>query len=124
MKKASTVYKGWLDRALYLAYGDVSEVTEAFLQELMKELLLGNEVYLRGFGTFKVSVRKGKRGATATLTHGNGKKGGRTGTSVVSVEKKYYVTFKRARAFREMFQAKFGKKEKSHGKVRSRRSGR
>jgi len=118
VKKAETVHKSWLDSALCLAYGDVSEVTEAFLQELMKELLLGNEVYLRGFGTFKVSVRKGKRGATATLTHGSGKKGEKTGTSVVSVEKKYYVSFKRARAFREMFQARFGKQEKAHGKVR------
>jgi nucleoid DNA-binding protein len=88
---------------------NVSRLTEQWLHEVMKELVAGNEVYLRGFGTFRVFTRKGKRAAVVSLTRGNGKKGESAGVSIVRVKTKYYVSFKRARAFREMFQERFGK---------------
>lgn len=109
-----TVDKGYIDRTIGLGGFrsiNVEMLTEAFLHEIMKHLLDGKEVYLRGFGTFKVSIRKGKMKNRVTLTQGTGRKGERVGTKTLTIKKKYYVSFKRARAFREMFQERFSKKK-------------
>jgi nucleoid DNA-binding protein len=92
----------------------VGDVTQAFFHEVMKHLLDGNEVHIPGFGTFKVSIRRGKRAARATLNKSSDCHGNSVGKIIVSVEKKYYVSFRRAAAFRDKFYAKYGKGKVEH----------
>lgn len=83
----------------------VSEVVEAFLYAVKTELVELNEVYIHGFGIFKTTVRTGKRAATAELTAASGKK------ITVLVRRKYYVSFRRARALRDQFKERHGKEK-------------
>ena len=42
---------------------DVREVVDCFIDEIKAALVAGKAIELRGFGTFVVKVRKGRRGA-------------------------------------------------------------
>lgn len=111
----STIRKKEIDQALAVGWEGllktehIQKLTDDFLYAVMCQLLGGHEVHLPGFGTFKVSVRKGARQQKVVLTKGTFKKGEKGGTHTVTVDKKYYVSFRRAAAFRQMFQERFGK---------------
>ena len=103
---------------------DIVDLTAAFLQEIVKHLLEGKEVYLRGFGTFQLVERKGRM--LANLTRGNFKKGETVGKTIVDVRRKYYVVFRKAVQLKEQIQERFGKEkvlEEDHGKARRGRIG-
>lgn len=110
----STIRKKEIDLKISTMYDlsgtgvSVEDITHEFLHQVMRQLVAGHEVYLRGFGIFKVSIRSGRQQKTV-LTKGTFKKGERAGTTTVTVDKKYYVSFRRAVAFREMFRERFGK---------------
>lgn len=120
VKRPITVRKKEIDNAVGvlsdLTSQQVGAVTEAFLHEVMKHLLEGRVVWLPGFGTFHVTIRKGKQPKTVTLTKGSFKKGERGGTTTVVVPRKYYVSFKRAAAFRDKFWERYGKLNASENK--------
>jgi nucleoid DNA-binding protein len=112
----TTISKQEINRRVALLCGQTekatADITDAFLNEIMQHLVDRNEVSLAGFGTFHVSVRRGVRGGVlAMLTKGSFKKGESRGTATIQVERKYYVNFKRAAAFRERFWARFGKQK-------------
>ena len=111
----STIRKKEIDQELEGMFGirengiEVEDITTEFLHRVMRKLIAGHEVHLPGFGTFKVSVRKGMRQKRVTLTKGTFKKGEKGTTHSVTVDRKYYVSFRRAAAFRQMFWDQFGK---------------
>jgi len=88
---------------------DVSAITSAFLNELMNAVVADGEVHIDGFGRFRLVCRKGRRAATAMLTQGTFKKGVSKDTYLVPVDKKYFVTFKKATSFRDKIHKRFGK---------------
>jgi DNA-binding protein HU-beta len=45
---------------------ETQKVVEAFMDEVRKALQSGNNVYLRGFGTFQIKQRKEKKGRNIT----------------------------------------------------------
>lgn len=109
---STVVKKKHIDDALGAMLGKkapISTITEEFLHQVMLALVRGEEVHLPGFGTFRVSVRRGKRQQRVVLKKGTFKKGENAGTTTVAVEKKFYVNFRRAAAFREMFVERYGK---------------
>jgi hypothetical protein len=77
----------------------------------VKALVDIGEVRIEGLGTMRVVCRRGARGAVAVLTNGHGHKKGRKSTAVVSVERKYYVSFSRSTVLREALWARFGKQK-------------
>ena len=89
----------------------VSDVTTAFFHEVMKHLVDGNEVHIPGFGTFRMTVRSGLQPSRTSLNRSSDYRGDSVGTTIVDVRRKYYVNFRRARAFRERFQDKYGKQK-------------
>jgi nucleoid DNA-binding protein/ribosomal protein S27AE len=112
----STATKQEINRRVAFLCGQtektIAGITDAFLNEVMQHLVDGDEVNLSGFGTFHVSVRRGATGGLiTTLTKGSFKKGENRGTATVLVERKYYVNFKRAIAFRERFWERYGKQK-------------
>jgi integration host factor subunit alpha len=42
---------------------DIHEFIDSFFGEMIKSLLLGNAIELRGFGTFELKIRKGRKSA-------------------------------------------------------------
>lgn len=115
--KKVTIRKLTLDERVSILFDrdrkEISAITDAFLEEISRHLLDQEEVYLPGFGTFKVSVRSGKRLPQAALVRGNKNRGSTGEQMLVVVRKKYYVTFRRGRSLKDRFLARFG----SAGKV-------
>lgn len=91
---------------------DVSAVTEAFLQEVVKALVESGEVRLDGLGTLRVDCRSGVRQPTVLVNAP--RSDGTRDVAVVDVERKYYVNFRRSSRLRTALR-------KLHGKHRERR---
>lgn len=87
---------------------EVSGVTEVFLHEITRALVESGVVRLDGLGVLHLDCRAGSR-AVLTGLHGK-KKPSRT--QVIDVEKKYYVSFKKAAPLRAAIQARYGKAPK------------
>ena len=84
----------------------------AFLEELMDALVRDGEVYLEGFGGFKVRIHAERK---STLYGGTFKKGERRGKRVVT-ERDVRVYFSKSPKLKGLL------KEKYRGKVRRRRA--
>jgi nucleoid DNA-binding protein len=90
---------------------DVSAITSLFLHEVVRGLVEHGEVRLDGLGTLHVTCRSGKRASRTVLTSGYGHRPGRKKSMLVRVERKYYVSFRKATRLREALWARFGKLE-------------
>ena len=107
---SGVIRKRELDRQVSVLLGKkrsaVSLVTEAFLKELSELIAAGEIVRLDGFGVLQLTVRKGHK-VGLTLCHM--KKGQKPEkTTIIQVEKKYYVTFKQAVPLKALIREKQG----------------
>jgi nucleoid DNA-binding protein len=92
----------------------VGPITATFLEEIIRLLLDGYEVYLKDFGTFRLVTRKGR--AVTTLKKGTFKKGESCGTTTVDVRNKHYIVFKKSIHLRERIKERLGKERVLHPK--------
>jgi len=99
-RRVRVVTKGELDERVAIALGkkrrDVSLITETLLSMVTEELAEMNAVHLNGLGELCVSIRRGRRASHAVLTKGTFGRKKTEEQTVVRVEKKYYVIFKKA----------------------------
>ena len=92
----------WTNRSVK----EVSYITSFFLRLLMKTIVEDGIAHVDGFGRFKLSSQRGSRPQIETLKKiENGKV---IGEHRVAVDKKYTVTFSKARPFRQLIRARFG----------------
>ena len=87
MTKADIVAK--ISEKLGLEKGDVQATVEAFMEEVKTSLETGDNVYLRGFGSFIIKTRAEKTGRNITK-----------GTSII-IPAHNVPTFKPAKTFIE-----------------------
>lgn len=111
-RRVVEVRKGDLDTRVAALLGkkreEISVITTTLLRVVIDELSEMSTVHLDGLGELRVVVRKGKRPSRAVLTKGTFGRGKTEEARLVRVEKKYYVTFKKAAPLRLAIQARQG----------------
>jgi nucleoid DNA-binding protein len=113
MKKAQLDIRVAIKTTLPL--GEVECITDAFLQEIMEQLVTGKELELGGLGILHVRRTLQREGFTSTL-----KRPGKRKPIVVAIPVKYYVLLRKGNALRTMLKMASKTWEEDRGKVRSR----
>lgn len=103
-----------IDRAVAVLLGtserEVSGVTLAFLNEVMRAIVEEGEVHVDGFGRFRL-VRDHFDAKPVVLTRGTFRKGEAGETHTAIVRKKYRIYFSKAGPFKRAIREKFGRQE-------------
>lgn len=86
----------------------ISAVTEAFLHEIVRALVDGDEVRLDGLGTMHILRAELPEGKTTILTNAKKQDGSRD-VAVVEVQRKYYVRFRKGLRLKEALWARHGR---------------